>query len=217
MITTVKNILLDFAYPPYCISCDIDGEWFCDACTNKVLNRSSFKGSPDGFVDFFSLGMYSYGALRKLIHALKYRRAGCCLDSVGRLIKRFAETHILFQQLMAKDDVHLYFVPSDELRVRERGIDHTKALAECIRSIFPQLTLHRSLIKTRHVLPNASLPSNAARKGNTKDAFMVAERAFGTCLLIDDVYTTGATMQACRSALKKSGAGEVYGFVLARR
>ena len=100
--------------------------------------------------------------------------------------------------------------------MRERGVDHGLFLLSVFRKLYPQLKTSTALIKTRQVLPNASLPSNAARKGNSKDAFVMTEKAATKCLLIDDVYTTGATLDACKTALRKAGATEIHGFVLAK-
>jgi len=209
--------VLDFIYPPFCIACRADGAWFCETCRSHVLRNASVGRPPEGFEDFYSIGRYADPVLRRLIHTLKYRAASCCLKSIAKLITEFADTHILFQHILSIEGLNVFFVPSDDLRIRERGIDHARLLAETFARLYPNLVLRDSLIKRHSVMANASLPSNAARKGNTQDAFLAAEQVYGPCLLIDDVYTTGATLQACRSALRKAGARKIYGFTLARK
>ncbi len=216
MIQELKKQLVDFAYPPFCVACSKDGAWLCTNCIQSILDTEPPRFKPPGFTDFFTIGRYANPALRQLIHSLKYRGASCCLSSVSELIQRFTDANVLFERTLHLSGLNLFFVPSDDLRVRERGIDHARSLAEVFTGTYKHIILQDSLIKTRSIMPNASLPSNAARKGNTADAFTVTDRIHGPCLLIDDVYTTGATMQACRSAMKKGGASEVYGFALAR-
>jgi len=215
VIELVQTPLLDFIYPPFCVACDADGKWICGHCLENTINQSEPVRIPVGFKDFFTIGRYSSPVLQRLIRSLKYHSATACLESVSALLESYIEKHILFRQLLLTSDLNIYFVPSDELRVRERGIDHTKKLAEVLSGHAPKSRIKNTLIKTRSILPNASLPSNAARKGNTADAFSVTERVQGTCLLMDDVYTTGSTMNACKIALRRAGAREIYGFTLA--
>lgn len=216
MIAELKNTLLDFCYPPFCVGCDADRGWFCLNCINGIVESSPAHKPPDGFADFFVVGAYADPRLRELIHALKYRRATACREGLAQLLKAYSAKHVLFRQLIEKHELNVFHVPSDELRIRERGIDHARALAEVFGTVFPKVKLRSSLIKTRPAMANAALPSNAAREGNTKDAFAVTERVGDACLIIDDVYTTGATMNACKRALRAAGAHEIYAFALAK-
>lgn len=216
MIGLVKTHVLDFVYPRFCVGCESDSDWLCEPCSERIVGRGSEADSVDIFDQFFTIGSYADPALRELIRSIKYRRAIDCLPSVSRLIDRFIKHHALFHILLSTPNLQIFYVPSDELRVRERGVDHVADLANLVHAKYPETVLRDTLIKTRTSIPNAKLPSNAARKGNSLEAFAVTERVSRPCLLIDDVYTTGATMKACKRALKAAGAKNIHGFTLAK-
>lgn len=215
MIHTLKQHTLDFIYPAFCVGCERDGSWICDRCINAVMRRLPDQRIPNGFSSFHTVGRYADPVLRQLIRAIKYRTARVCIARLNDLLDQFIERHVLFRELLQTPELRLFYVPSDELRIRERGIDHTFVIAELFALKYQNIHLRDSLIKTRNVMPNAKLPSSAARKGNTSDAFMVTERIEKPCLLIDDVYTSGATMSACKNALRTAGAKAIHGFTLA--
>ena len=108
-------------------------------------------------------------------------------------------------------------VPSDERRVRARGVDHADVLTEILfRELVPWATKSNILRRKKRVHQNANLPHNQTRSINVHDAFEVTEKIHGSVLLIDDVCTTGATWNEAARVLEEAGASNVYGFVFAK-
>ncbi len=109
-------------------------------------------------------------------------------------------------------------VPLHRSRLRQRGFNQTVILGNILKKKY-HLPLHTNILqRTAHTLPQVTLPVKA-RKVNMRNAFKVKESQSvegKTILLLDDVYTTGATMNECARILKKSGASRVDGFVIAR-
>jgi ComF family protein len=108
-------------------------------------------------------------------------------------------------------------VPLHESRLRERGFNQSELLAEFVADNL-QKPLKPLLVKTRSTLPQVDLPASS-RAANVRDAFAanLHEVIKGqTALLIDDLFTTGATMTECARVLRRAEAKEVRVLTLAR-
>jgi ComF family protein len=108
-------------------------------------------------------------------------------------------------------------VPLHETRQRDRGFNQSELLAEYIGAAYDR-AVRPLLQRVRPTLPQVELPKQS-RAANVHDAFaadlheVIAGR---TVLLVDDLYTTGATMAECARVLRRAGAAEIRIFTLAR-
>ena len=109
--------------------------------------------------------------------------------------------------------VTLTFVPGDRERRRQRGHVPAQRLAEELGRLW-NVPVEPLLRRTRLVQPQRGL-SLAERRSNVRGAF-AAQSSPATVWLVDDVYTTGATANACSSALRRAGARRVDVVCLAR-
>jgi ComF family protein len=153
-----------------------------------------------------AVGAYD-GALRAILHALKYEGRRSLARPLGRLMRtRGAD--------MLDGADYLVPVPLHAARRRERGFNQAADLARHVGG--PVLA---GLRRTAATLPQTSLPA-AQRHRNVRNAFALtrAGRAVAgrTVVLIDDVSTTGATLAACADVLKDAGAREVRALTAAR-
>lgn len=156
--------------------------------------------------------MFPYDeTLKRSIHLVKFGGRIQLLDDFGSLMAAFAEDH----RIADSTDV-ITPVPLHPVRLRERGFNQSERLARILgrrlmRPVAP------ALVRTRPTPPQ-SRHARAERLIGVRDAFAVrrpsaiADRAV---LLVDDVMTTGATLDACGRALRAGGARRVLGFVLA--
>lgn len=166
-------------------------------------------------------GIYR-GSLRQLILQLKFRRRERLGTKLGSFLTRPLERLAVLAEVRSPLIVP---VPLFQSRERERGFNQARLLAEGLihqvakspgRTKLKVET--RLLIRTRQTKPQAGLRFKA-RKENVKGAFAIAkpESLRGKrVILVDDVMTTGATLSACASALKKEGASKVFALALAR-
>jgi predicted amidophosphoribosyltransferase len=108
----------------------------------------------------------------------------------------------------------LSFVPGEGDRVGWRGVNTAEALARALAGVW-ELPVVPLLARTRRVRPQRGLPREA-RRANVRDAFRAPRAAPRAVALVDDVYTTGATVSAAARELKKAGARTVHVVTFAR-
>ncbi len=109
-------------------------------------------------------------------------------------------------------------VPLHQKRVRERGYNQSSLLAKELGKLTSLPVVDDCLSRQRHAPPQAKTSTVDERRSNVANAFTGRDcRLQGKqVLLIDDVSTSGATLDACAAALKATGATSVWGLVLAR-
>lgn len=106
------------------------------------------------------------------------------------------------------------FVPGDRERGRARGHVPAARLADALAGRW-ELPCARLLERSGHATRQAGLP-RAARRADVRGLFVARRAVHGRVVLVDDVYTTGATASACATALRRAGAGSVEVVCLAR-
>ena len=201
-----------FLTPPCCVLCgDALPGWRAPAplCARCRRRRPVFAAAR-------SAGEYS-GSLREIIHAFKYERrrvlaprlAGMMRDAGGEILD-------------GADAV--VPVPLHPWRAMTRGFNQADDLAAHLG-----LPIWRLLRRRRHGPPQASLPA-ARRHSNVRAAYVLGTRSSSACLgarrrarlqgrtvvLVDDVMTTGATLNACAEVLVSAGAQAVRALTVAR-
>lgn len=163
------------------------------------------------FLDSFTAVWYYEEDVRKSIHRFKFRNAIGLASGYGRLLAMK-----LLREGFEQYDI-LTWVPVSKERRRRRGFDQSEMLAQAVASELgtePQ----RLLNKIRNTPPQSGIASPEARKANVLGAFAMVSGASvqnKKILLLDDVYTTGATMEECARVLLTAGAKEVHGAAIA--
>lgn len=150
---------------------------------------------------------------RSLIHALKYHHATHVAKEMGFLMKLH---YLKYSELHGVDVV--IPVPLHSKKLKQREYNQSQLLAEsfCFYTNLPLCLT--SLKRTRNTLSQTRL-DRASRIANMQEAFECIDNSKikgKTVLLIDDVATTGSTLEGCAIALKQAGAKEVFSYTFAR-
>jgi ComF family protein len=156
-----------------------------------------------------SLLLYK-GAAKALVQTLKYRNGSYLQVDLQTMLQQVEDLSEWFS------DAILIPVPLYKTRERERGYNQSELLIRCIMKVFPKCKVEFFLQRVRSTPTQTHLNAEDRRK-NVKGAFQVRGTVFPELkyVLVDDVMTTGATLDACAAALKKAGAKKVKAFTLA--
>ena len=224
------NALLDLIFPPRCAGCGQSGNLWCSACQADVRMIPdpvcSHCGRPlenlrdDDLcrqcrhfpleIDGIRSAVMFEGPLRQAIHHLKYSGRTSLAEPLGAFLSAKWQADPLPADTIVP-------VPLHASRVRERGYNQSLLLAEQL-SRASGLVLNESMLtRVRATAPQVTLNA-AERKLNVRDAFQAPGDAARDrrVLLVDDVCTTGATLESCSLALRRAGAASVWAMTLAR-
>ena len=213
---------LDLIYPRKCFGCNKPGKYFCDTCFKRISlspNKSYLFDQISGLDGVVSL--FEYRGLTRLgIHKLKYRfltdsqyewqylirvaLGAKLLAPQGRRLKRFLLTNPV-----------LVPVPLYWRRLNWRGFNQAELIARLVADNL-KLTLRTNLVtRIKATAPQVSL-SRWQRQVNLRQAFVVKSKAPKSVLIVDDVWTSGATVKAVAKALRKAGSKTIWALTLAR-
>lgn len=207
--------LLDLLFPPRCAGCKSRGALLCAACqagcrfVPDAANREQHLRLNSPFL-LSTAGAYVFeGAIREAVHTLNYNRRKRMAQPLGQLLNRYLVAHpIAVDAIVA--------VPLHPERLRTRGFNQAQLLAAQLARQAGLPLLATQLVRVRQTSQQADL-NRAQRRDNVREAFAWQ----GTTppqriLVIDDVLTTGATIEAAAQALHAAGAREVHALALAR-
>jgi len=220
------NAVLDLIFPPRCPGCGRLGELFCDACRSQVepitgpvcprcgrpTERAELCNScrqSASHLDRIVSAVVFAGPIRAAIHELKYNN--------GRALAAPLAAYLVdaWQGADMTADC-IVPVPLHARRQAERGYNQSALLARALsRSV--GVPLDEKLVIRHKATQQQALLNAAQRRENVRDAFACRGPANGRqIVLVDDVCTTGSTLEACAAALRAAGAAHVSALTLAR-
>lgn len=202
-----REQILDLLFPPLCVGCRRVGHWICARCWREVawLDPSErTERPPHSPLSAITAITRFDGSAREAVHALKFEGHHAISGVIGRLMAG-----------AAPDGDVVAHVALHPARRRERGYDQSAMLAAVIARS-RGLPKDDALRRTRRTQQQANLDRDR-RHENVRGAFEARHDMTGKrVILVDDVCTTGATLEAAAEALRAAGAERVAGLVFAR-
>ena len=217
---------LDFVFPPRCVSCGRWGARICAACEERIAWLSNplcarcgtpLRGAAagGGHTCIHEAGLKAVrsaalfdGPIRDALHALKYRRDLGLAQAMAEVLLR------LWGGLEWRVDV-LVPVPLSAKRLGERGYNQAALVAHAFGERIGLPVRENLLKRSRETASQVGL-SLTERHVNVAGAFRAQEVSRQRILLLDDVCTTGATLEAGARALHEAGARAVFAITVAR-
>jgi competence protein ComFC len=205
----LSNAALNLLYPPRCIGCDRHiGSLLCDDCQNRLTPVQAVQEANSPLSERKATALFD-PTIRKAIHELKYHGQRGYVDILGqRLVKTLRETGWAATALSA--------IPLHQNRIKQRGFNQSALLASYMATELGIPFRADMVRRTRDTQQQVGL-NLRERKSNVDGAFE-ADPAIvqgQSIVVIDDVYTTGATLRACASALREAGATQVWALTVA--
>lgn len=208
-LSNILDTILRTLFPDRCASCKALGQLFCPTCQAQLQTYPGrMQHIPAALSDVY-IGYVFAGPLRDAVHAMKYHHRRRMAEPLGYLLtEALAASGLIADALIP--------IPMHKSRLAERGFNQATELALQLGKLcaIPMLD---GLERIRATEQQARLNS-IQRASNVQGAFLwtCSQPPPARILLIDDVLTTGATMNACAEALGHAGAERIYGLALAR-
>ncbi len=236
MIANIINLV----YPPLCHGCGkkttLPEQGLCSDCLNKIKKRfppfcikcgRQLPGSPSTqdlcsdckevkpyYDRAFSVFCYD-GLVKELVHIFKYKKMTSLVNEFAELIVDFIKEYSICKKI----DIALS-IPMHPRRLLQREINPSHILA---KNTAKKLGIRYSgnlLVKTKNTPPQSKLKRHE-RINNIKGSFSIKKNKFRTLqhenvLLVDDLFTTGSTVNECSRILKEAGVNYIEVITLAR-
>ena len=219
---------LDLLFPQRCVGCGKEGNFICQSCCSSLprvmppLCLKCGRPQPSGILCPSCVGWQAEiagirspfrfeGTVRQAVHQLKYKNLRALAAPLAKMLNDYLIANPIPAEVLVP-------VPLHRKRLRERGYNQSSLLAKELGKLINSPVVYDCLIRQQNTPPQARTATVDERRKNVADAFTcVGERLRNQqVLVIDDVSTSGATLDACAQALKAAGAVSVWGLVLAR-
>lgn len=205
-----------FLFPAHCFGCGKEvekrGDW-CLSCEGKTLDVRQLPLKQKSFLtELWAVGDYQ-GVLREQILLYKF--------SPYRRELRFSFWNLLEKatpKILCLDQVQTICpIPLHPLRKKERGFNQAEEIFQSWAQNKLAFSWDVLLERRKKTKTQSTLEERHERKENMRDAFILKEKVelSSSILLVDDIATTGATMEEAAKVLKKAGVDKVFGLVLA--
>ncbi len=197
--------LLSFLFPEHCVGCDKEGSALCAICERTITTKATaLSGSIATLFD------YQHPLVKKAVWALKYQHKRSLARYFGTALYREFFKSLARKGKHGDEDIILVPVPGGKKAITMRGYNHATLIAEAIRACAKQdglrISVEDDILYKDHEIPQqVRARGKTNREKNVHGVFRIRhpEKVTGkTIILLDDVITTGATINEARRAIR---------------
>lgn len=226
IIRNIRKSLVSIAFPDVCVCCGRENtqqeRQICSFCledrfedANPENKRTSSDALlPEGIIVQHALWEFDKGGdLQDLLHQLKYERLTTIGVDLGRKLGQRVASHPLLVELFENQEALILPVPLHYMKYRYRGFNQAFKLAQGFRDEWPDFPIAgvKDVVRTKNTRSQTGF-SLTKRLENMAGAFEVKSKSLikdKLMIIIDDVFTTGATTFELAETVTKAGAGPV--------
>ena len=214
------SLLLDLIFPVTCVGCRHSGHYLCPDCAARLTPKSLSPPNPGSVLEG-RLSLFSYkNEIRQLIQLLKYQYVSDAGHDIGRTMAAIIKEN--YPNLLKHWQSHGYVlapIPLHPLRQNWRGFNQSQIFCQEISTSLHLVCQPNILIRSRYTSPQAKQLQKSDRQSHLLGAFSLSPRFTGhlpdNIILVDDVYTTGSTLESAALVLRHFGCGSIIGVTLA--
>ncbi|MDA3802599.1 MAG: phosphoribosyltransferase family protein [Patescibacteria group bacterium] len=222
----IYNFFLHLLFPVNCLICNFPGSYFCNKCFKKI-KILNLKHKNTKYLDgIYIASSYQNKVLKELIISFKYKyiiSIGVKLGSFlsfffnAKLMNLYFSNRKLYQTLI---NSYLTYIPSKNTNKRKRGFCQSEIL---MNQVVVNCNLkYLNTLKVRSKRKRQASLNKKQRIKNINNSFKIKNRKTiniiksKDIIIVDDVITTGSTINEAAKTLKEAGARKVYGLVLVK-
>ncbi|MFH0828918.1 MAG: ComF family protein [Candidatus Kerfeldbacteria bacterium] len=209
IIHHLRELVLNILFPPSCRGCGTDGVWLCESCLLSCGPHID-RAEPVKHVDrLLCLGSYDSRILGQVIKQLKYGGGRVISTILGRALGKLAEEYLTADCIIP--------VPLHSKRQRSRGFNQAMLISEEAASVL-KIPVMPLVIRIKNTVPQVTLHENE-RARNVAHAFALAHAVDFVPkrgIIIDDVFTTGATISEVAHVLREAGMEHITALTIAK-
>lgn len=227
-VSKLGDLALNLLFPQWCIGCGKEGFLICASCKRSLsaimppvcplCGKPQLNGvlcpqcvSWQAEIDAIRSPYRFEGVIQQAVYRLKYRNLRALAKPLAGLMYEYLKVNPVPGDVLVP-------VPLHKKRVRERGYNQSGLLAKALGKLSNMPVIDDCLIRKENTPPQARTATLEERKTNVSGAFACRDRRLKDrqVILVDDVSTSGSTLDTCAAVLKEEGAESVWGLVLAR-
>lgn len=231
-LSAFKEMVLDVFFPRSCVDCgdvieDSDYKYLCQACARELFVVEPPACSTCGFPFFGAVAgpqicphcaeldpnfdegktlFLAKGPGRSVVHELKYHQGFYVFEDIKKMVERSAHYRDYLSGSV------LVPVPLHPVKMRERGYNQSERIADFLAQAVTDCRVENLLQRVEFTKTQTRL-NCSERHMNVKNAFALASDAVVIpdlqYILVDDVFTTGSTLNACAVVLREAGAQQI--------
>ncbi len=225
VLKNIKEGILEVLFPKVCVVCGLrlspNEHFVCSQCLESKFEEAYSGGThsssdillPEGIALQHALWNFDKGGhLQDLLHQLKYNRLTGVGEDIGRQLGKSLLRNPLFIEQIASKKVRLIPVPLHPKKQRTRGYNQAFFIAKGVATVTQLPILKKdAVVRTRNTRTQTGF-SLEKRRQNMKEAFKVKKPELienTICVIIDDVFTTGATTFELSARLREAGCSKI--------